>query len=129
PVLRPLAFSSVSKGSYSGVAERKAVLLTDAAQWNQHWQVHSAHQVPVPPAPAADFSQSALLAVYMGEQTSGGHSITVTDVQEENGKLIVTVKQTAPGPNSIVTMALTQPYHIVRIPAVSKDTRVEVNWQ
>lgn len=125
---RSLAFTSVQKGTHSGVTERKAVLLTDEAGWQANWQQLSATVVPAPPAPAMDFSQQSVLAVYMGEKKSGGYAIEITGVELSDGTLKVTVKETRPGPGTMVTMALTQPYHMVRIPKVPAGTRVEVNW-
>lgn len=123
-----LSFTTLQKGAYSGVSERMAVVLTDEQAWRNHWQQHAARVVPVPPAPAIDFSKESVLVVYMGEKTSGGYSIEVTGVQKENGRLAVSVRQTSPGPGTMTTMALTQPFHMVRIPKVQAGTSVNVKW-
>ncbi|MDF2626653.1 MAG: hypothetical protein K0R39_484 [Symbiobacteriaceae bacterium] len=123
-----LAFTSLQRGAYSGIRERKAVLISDEAAWRSNWQQLSAHQVPAPAAPAMDFTQHSVLAVYMGEKNTGGHSIEITGVEVSGGKLKVTVQQTTPGPGAMVTQALTQPYHMVQIPKVPAGTAVEVNW-
>jgi hypothetical protein len=80
------------------------------------------------PQQAVDFNQEAVLVVYMGEQNTGGYSVTITSVKLEGGKLLVTVKQGRPSPSSMVTQALTQPYHAVKIPKVPAGTQVSVNW-
>lgn len=126
--VQALSFTTLQKGTHSGITEKKATLLTDEAGWQTNWQRLSAHQVPAPPAPAMDFSQQSVLAVYMGEQRSGGYAIEITGVELVNGTLKVTVKETRPAPGAMVTMALTQPYHMVRIPKVPAGTKVEVNW-
>ncbi|HYF90798.1 MAG TPA: protease complex subunit PrcB family protein [Symbiobacteriaceae bacterium] len=128
PPVQALAFSTLQKGAYSGVAERKAVLLTDEAGWKANWAQASARQVPGTEAPVLDFSQQSVVAVYMGEQRTGGYAIEITGVELTNGTLRVTVKQTRPGPGTIVTQALTQPFHMVRIPKVPEGTKLEVNW-
>jgi hypothetical protein len=124
-----LAFTSVQRGAYSGVTERKAVLISDEVGWRSNWQQLTARQVPAPEAPAMDFSQHSVLAVYMGEKNSGGYAVEITGVEVAGGKLKVTVRQTSPGPGAMVTQALTQPFHMVRIPKVPDGTPVEVNWQ
>lgn len=123
-----LSFATLQRGTYSGVSERKAVLISDDESWRTNWAQLSARQVPAPQAPAMDFSQHSVLAVYMGEKRSGGYAIEVTGVEVAGGKLKVTVRQTSPGPGAMVTQALTQPYHMVRIPKVPAGTTVEVNW-
>jgi hypothetical protein len=105
------------------------VLITDSAAWETQWQRTAGTRVPTPAAPAVDFSTSSVVAVYMGQQRSGGYSVEVTGAELTNGTLKVTVRQTSPGPGSMVTMALTQPYHLVRIPKVPAGTKLEVNWQ
>jgi|GEM_PF-5393851 len=128
PSVRTLDFTTLQKGSYSGVTERKAVLIADPGTWSTQWQAHSAHVVPVPAAPAIDFSQYSVLAVYMGEKNTGGYAVEVAGVQLADGKLVVTVRQQSPGPGGITTQALTQPFHLIRIPKVPAGTAVEVRW-
>lgn len=123
-----LSFATLQRGAYSGVTERKAVIISDDASWRANWQQLTARQHPAPDAPAMDFSQHSVLAVYMGEKPTGGYTIEITGVEVAGGKLRVTVKQTSPGPGSMVTQALTQPYHMIQIPKVPAGTTVEVNW-
>jgi len=123
-----LSYATLQKGTYSGVTERMAVVVTDEQAWQKLWQQHASRAVPAPPAPAVDFSKESVLVVYMGEKNSGGYSIEVTGVQKENGKLAVSVRQTSPGPGTMTTMALTQPFHMVRIPKVQAGTNVNVKW-
>lgn len=126
PTAGSLAFASMERGAYSGVTVPGAVLITGEASWKSHWQQHAARVMPVPAAPAVDFSQSSILAVYMGERNSGGYSIEVTGAELVNGVLKVTVRETRPAPDAMVTMALTQPYHMVRLPKLPEGTRVEI---
>ena len=128
PAVQTLSFTTLQRGGYSGVTERKAVLVTDEAQWKANWQQTNSRMLPVPPAPAMDFSGQSVLAVYMGEQRTGGYAIEITGVELSGDTLRVTVRQTRPAPGSMVTQALTQPFHMVQIPKVPSGTKVEVNW-
>lgn len=121
-----LSITPLERGAYSGVTEPGAVLITGEAGWKAHWQQHAGRIVPTPAAPSVDFSRDSILTVYMGEQNSGGHSIEITGVKLAGGTLKVQVKETRPGPNAMVTMALTQPYHMVKIPKVPEGTPVEI---
>lgn len=124
-----LSFSSLERGAHSGVTNRTAVLIADPETWNTHWAKHASVVVPVPGAPPVDFSQNSIVAVYMGEQRTGGYSLEITSVQLTDGKLLVTVRQGRPAPGAITTQALTQPYHMVAIPKVPAGTTLEVKWQ
>jgi hypothetical protein len=124
-----LSFNTLQRGAYSGVTERKVVLVTDEAAWKSNWQQISARQVPAPDAPALDFAGQSVIVASLGEKNTGGYSVEVTGVELVGGKLKVTVRETKPGPGTFVTQALTQPYHVVRIPKVPAGTTVEVVWQ
>ncbi|NQY29574.1 MAG: protease complex subunit PrcB family protein [Flavobacteriaceae bacterium] len=71
--------------------------------------------------PKVDFSKETIIAVFMGEKTTGGFSVTIENVKEENKKLIVKIKETKPGPKDMVTMAITQPFCFVKINNVGKE--------
>lgn len=126
---RRLEFSTMQRGTYSGVSEQMAILISDAEGWNRHWRTHASMQVPIPATPPVDFSQKSILAIYMGEKQSGGYGLEVLDVQEENGTLTVRIRQIAPDPGDMVTMALTQPYQIVQIPKVAAGTKLNLVWE
>jgi hypothetical protein len=58
---------------------------------------------------------SNFLLLSMGEKETSGYSITVEKVVETEKSVIVTIKESAPKPNETVTMAITNPYCVVRI--------------
>jgi hypothetical protein len=51
----------------------------------------------------------------MGEKTSGGYKIGVENVVETDKNIIITVKETIPDPNAMVSQVMTYPYCIVKI--------------
>ena len=71
--------------------------------------------------PEIDFSKETVIAVFMGEKTTGGYGVIVEDVKEEKGKLVVAIKETKPGSKNMVTMAITQPFCIVKINSSNKE--------
>ena len=60
-----------------------------------------------------------VLALFDEVKGSGGYSIIVTDIVENQDNLTVTVKQTAPTGSAYAVM--TQPYCIVKIPFTTKQ--------
>ena len=42
-------------------------------------------------------------------------------IKEEKSKLLITIESKGPKPTDMVTMVLTQPIHIVKIPKTKKD--------
>ncbi len=55
------------------------------------------------------------ILVTYGEKPTGGYAVEITGVEEKSDKLVVTVKFTEPGPDDIVTQALTYPYDLMVI--------------
>ena len=49
------------------------------------------------------------VVIKTGECNTGGYDIEIVDMQIESGIVIITVEETSPGPDDIVTMALTYP--------------------
>ena len=64
-----------------------------------------------------DFSQYTLIAAFDQIRGTGGHSIDITSIDETPDMLHVTVEKLL---NGNLTAVMTQPYHIVKIPATTK---------
>lgn len=125
PVCIEVPFDTVDQGVYSGVSSRSLQVIRTDAQWAALWSQLTANRIPPPPAPVIDFQQNMLIAALDGTRPSGGYSIAVESVVETPGWMVVHVTSRAPRPGDIVTLALTQPYHIVSLAASGKP--VEFN--
>lgn len=68
-----------------------------------------------------DFDVNDLVIVALGEQSTGGYSISIESIQLQGGELAVTGKASAPGADAITTQALTYPYSAVLIVNTSAD--------
>ncbi len=72
---------------------------------------------------SVDFSAYNVVAVFMGQKSTGGYKITIENVSVKGSTAQVLTKTTVPEPDGMVSMALTQPYCIAYIP---KTEKVEV---
>lgn len=63
-----------------------------------------------------DFSNQSILVVYLGERNTGGYSIDVSNIYWNKNNLVVETSETKPQKGEMVTMAITNPYCIVKIP-------------
>jgi PrcB C-terminal len=70
------------------------------------------------PATPVDFHREGVLAVYMGQRPTAGHTLDLHDpnVPIANGVGTVTVRFEEPGPGSFVAQVLTSPCLLVRMP-------------
>ncbi len=61
------------------------------------------------------FSRQKILAVFMGERSTGGYSISLQDLRLNGTTLTVTVVETAPKPGEMVTQAFTYPLLLIQL--------------
>lgn len=123
-----LSFTSLARGQQSGIHKPFVALITNKADWAEYWRHHAAIFHPTPPPPPVDFDRASLIAIHLGERRTGGYSLQILAVDERGGELVVSAVEHRPGPGTIVTQALTQPYEIIRIPRVEPGTRLRVEW-
>lgn len=123
-----LEFVTLARGSHSGITAPTAVLITDQKSWEAHWKRHASIFVPPPPPPPVDFGAASVVALHLGERRTGGYAVNVTAVKRADGALTVTARESRPAPGAAVTMALTQPYHIIRLDRVRPGTQLNIEW-
>ncbi len=115
-----LSFSKIAGGSYGGMKERSFILLSSEDEWRALWSKINGNVQPLPPLPEVDFSTHAVAAVFQGRKSSGGYSIGVEAVIEMSDRVTVTVRECEPGPESIVTSALSSPWEAISFPLSAK---------
>ena len=62
-----------------------------------------------------DIQTSNFIVLNMGEKTTSGYKINVESVTETDKNIIITVKETVPEPNAVVSQVITYPFCIVKI--------------
>jgi hypothetical protein len=117
---QPASFETIGKHSLSGQREKQSYAVTTREEWQSLWDLVHTHVIPKPDLPEVDFSQRMVIAVFQGEQSSGGFTITITDLVKNGKKLTAKITEVSPGTSCGVTAALTQPYHIVVTDKVRK---------
>ncbi len=70
----------------------------------------------------AAFPYKILIA--MGEKSTGGYDISITDIQYDGSNITITVRETVPAPGSMVTEAITYPVCAVEISGLPLSFKV-----
>lgn len=124
-----VSFSSIQKGEvppHGNNAARVSVIRNEP-EWSKFWDLLYANYLPKPARPSVNFSERVVVAVVDAPRSTGGYSITITDIEPNPSGITVSSSQVSPGPACMVTQALTQPFHIVTTPVFSGVATLELS--
>ena len=107
-----ISFETIDIGYICAHRERRDYVIQTQQEWDDLCSSSD--------APGIDFSSNIVLAVYMGERFTGGYHIEITNISESVFYIRVYIRETSPSPDQLVTMALTQPHHIVKLNRIPK---------
>jgi hypothetical protein len=109
-----LTFSTVELGASSGIREPTRIVVRASREWLLVWARH-AGSIGAVQAPPVDFSREMVVGVFMGERETGGYQVEIIGVERTASVLRVLYVTREPEPGAILTQALTQPFHLVRL--------------
>ena len=108
--------TTIQNGTSSGIREPLTMVVRTQGDWDTLWKRHASIQSPPPPAPAVDFSREMVAGVFAGEKNTGGYEVEITGVEVKDSRVYVRYGEKAPPSGGIVTQALTQPFHLIKLP-------------
>jgi len=105
-------FETIDIGYYCEHHERHDYIIQTQQDWDDLWQKTYGASLE---AADINFSSNIVIAVYMGARATGGYRIEITNIGENEEHRRVYIRETSPSPFDMVTMLVTQPYHIVKL--------------
>jgi hypothetical protein len=103
-------FATVAQGAMSNIEEPGQVVVRTAAEWQALWKQHGRAATP-----AVDFTQSMVVAVFLGTRPTAGFSVAITAVKTEGTRTVVEYLEREPSRDAFVGQVLTSPFHAVRL--------------
>lgn len=100
--------TNLFSAEYNGEEEETNLVITTQEELKSLYQSVGRDDIPT-----IDFSKSQVIALFLGTKNSGGYSVSVDKVEEENGKLVIYKR--VESPKGMATMALTNPFVIAEI--------------
>lgn len=118
-------FVSLSKGSLFGAGSegfsKENIVIESQENWKTFLsKLDSSNEVSKQFENKIDFSKSTIIAVFEAVKSSGGNSIEVAKIEPKKNVLEIHIATKAPKPTDMVTMAIEQPYHIIKINKTKK---------
>ncbi len=116
-----IEFESIAKGGHGRIEESVNMVIKNNEKLDSLWNVVFKTRIPKPELPEVDFEKEMVLAVFMGYTSTGGYSVSIENIYEKGGMVIVERKVVTPGPDDLVTDEETQPFHIVKMAKTDKE--------
>jgi hypothetical protein len=109
-------FAILARGLSSGVAEPTQIVVRSPTEWAALWSRHM--RTPTAPPPSVDFAHDMVVALFLGERTTGGYAVEITQIERTDVGLLIRYRTTKPDPNTMQTQAFTQPFLMVKLARV-----------
>src|SRR5262245_4048172 len=113
--VRTIPLQNLLKGYSSGVREPLKIVIQTQDQWNSLWKRHSSVLAISSPAPQVDFATEMVAVIFLGEKSTGGYDVEITKAERNDSTLYLYYRERSPSWGGLVTQALTQPYHVVKL--------------
>ncbi|GAB1309772.1 hypothetical protein KH5_24550 [Urechidicola sp. KH5] len=114
-----LAFEMLIKDSSGGFQSAKNSVIKSQSDLEQLYAQINKTRKPGYQVPEIDLKEEMVLALFMGERSSGGYSITVSKIVEKEDAMEVHYVETAP--KGMATMAITQPFYMCKTKRSEKE--------
>ena len=108
-------YTVLKDGVYGGREQAGTVTITDATAFNSLCAELSIEEIP-----AVDFAKKNVVAVFMGQKSTGGYSIMIEKMDVKDNTVYLKKKEIAPDADGMATMALSAPYVLVSVPKTDK---------
>ncbi|QNM86973.1 protease complex subunit PrcB family protein [Polaribacter pectinis] len=121
-------FTPISKGNLFGAGEegfkKENIIISSKEDWKVFLtKVDKTNKVSKTFENAIDFNKEKVIVVIDKVRNTGGFSVEVTDVVNEEDQTIIKVKTTGPKPTDMVVTAIMQSYHIIKIKKTNKKIK------
>lgn len=118
---KSIAWREIASGANSAIEEATRMVIDDEQTWHAWWLRHAANlsdgtQPGGIKPPPVDFAKENVLVATLGMRSTGGYDIGFSAVTVDGKTLTAILRTTSPGPDDIVTRALTRPFAIIAVP-------------
>ena len=113
--IMPVTFQTVGKGYRSGVHAPLQIAARSQSEWTALWRQHTSVDASSQQPSTIDFEKEIVIGLFLGDKPTGGYDVQISRVERNNNALTIYYQEKSPPLGAVVTQALTQPFHIVRI--------------
>lgn len=122
---KSIAYEVLVQDSYGGADNPEHRVITNAQELRKVYGIINRTRKPGIEVPEIDFSANTVVAIFMGERSSGGNHIEIEKVEEHEDGIEVKTRNIKPGTGEMTTMAITHPFIFVKLPVSGKEITVK----
>jgi protease stability complex PrcB-like protein len=116
-----IAFVELNSGTNGDFPEKSNKVISNQTDYNDAWGAAFSRFFDKQKPARIDFENKMILLVTMGEKTSGGYTIKIDSIKEDEKTLVVTILETSPGKGCMNTSVMTYPYQIIELKKSKKE--------
>jgi NDP-sugar pyrophosphorylase family protein len=116
-----IPFHILVQDTYGGYTDSKFMVIETEKSLAEVFNLLNKSRSPKFEIPAINFKKETVIALFLGEKTSGGYAITVEQVLDKNNKVSIFYKVTSPKLGDMVASVMTQPFSIIKIRKTAKE--------
>ncbi len=122
-----VTLSEIDSGQYANLVAGTTAVLRTQEDYEALWADLHADDNTVPAPPTVDFSAQMVVAIVLGERSTGGYRVSVDEVRARTdaAQLRVSYTERVPGEGCVVTQARTVPYVLVAVDREGEISAVE----
>lgn len=120
-VSTPVNYSVIKSGINGDFPTQKKLVITNEEEFKKAWANAFKNFLKKDTPPKIDFETKLIILVTMGEKSSGGYTINISDISENKNKVVVTVLNSIPEASCPTTSALTFPFEFIQLDKTTKE--------
>ena len=113
-------FRTISKDDYNLLTVKTEKVIKSQGAWVNFWSSISPTDGPIP---QIDFNEKMVIAILMGQKSTGSYKTEIIKIIEKENEIEVIVKEVSPGSNCGADAVITSPYHIIELKKSDKQVR------
>ena len=107
-----MKWAKLESGTQSSMKDRSLLLISNKAKFDELWKIAFANDL-APQKPNVDFAKNSVVTLFLGEVTSGGHSITLLSIKSSiDGEFEISAQHTKPGRGCMTASVIEYPYFL-----------------
>ncbi|MGS2760745.1 protease complex subunit PrcB family protein [Sinomicrobium sp. M5D2P9] len=118
---KSLDYKILLEDSYGGTDTAENRVITSQEELEKVYGIINRTRRPGIEVPKVDFTKSMVVAMFMGQRSSGGNRVEIEKIEEAGGAVQVYVRNIQPAEGDMTSMAITNPFIFAELPRSDKQ--------